>query len=139
MPSVSPGHVKYVKYSTYLTYLTCASEREGLVQDAVVEIGEQEFGLADGADVRQAAEQLAEHDLEFHPGQVGAQAHVRTGTAEADMLPRVPGDVEDVGVLEHRRIAVGRRVEQHHLVALLERVAVELEILAEGTSVLDDR
>src|SRR5690606_12806908 len=41
------------------------SEGEGLTADAVVEVGDQQFGLADGADVRQPRQQLLEHGAQL--------------------------------------------------------------------------
>ena len=51
------------------------------------------------------------------PGQVGAQAEVRTGRPVGDVRVRIAGDVEVERPLEHRLVAVGRVVPHHDLVA----------------------
>src|SRR5690606_2422309 len=86
------------------------SERDPLEAHAVVEVGQQQLRLAHGADAGQPGEQLTEHRLDLLPGEVGAEAEVRAGAAEPDVRVGVTGDVEAIGVGEHRLVAVGRAV-----------------------------
>ena len=62
-------------------------------------------------------------DRQLAAGQVGAEAEVRAGAAEADVRVRVAAHVEALGVVEHPRVAVGGAVEEDELVALVEVVA----------------
>ena len=62
-------------------------------------------------------QQLADHDVDLPPGQVGAQAEVGSGGTESDVGVGVAAHVEAVGVLEDRLVPVGRVVEEQHLVA----------------------
>src|SRR5689334_9662058 len=62
------------------------------------------------AQIREAAHQRDECDLTLEPGERGAQAEVRT-EAERDVTVVGAGELEAVGVREHRRIAI-RRSEQ---------------------------
>ena len=70
-------------------------------------------------------EQLAEHHGDLAAGEVGAEAEVRPGAAEADVGVGRAAHVERVRVGEVRRVAVGGAVEQHHLVARPHRLAAE--------------
>src|ERR1019366_10829638 len=54
--------------------------------------------------------------------------------AEAELRARVAADIEDVGVLEDARVAVGRAEQQHHLRPRRDRVAGE-QALAVGGAV----
>ena len=54
--------------------------------------------IADDLDVGQPLEQLAEHDRELAPRQVGAETEVRSGTAESDVGIRAAEHVETLGV-----------------------------------------
>jgi hypothetical protein len=89
--------------------------------------GLQRHRIAYHLDVGQAGQQLAEHHRQLAPRQVGAEAEVRTRTAETNVRVGVPADVEGLGVVEHARVAVGGAVEQHDLVALVEVVARECQ------------
>src|SRR5690606_38445662 len=51
------------------------------------------------------------------PGEVGAEAEVRAGAAEADVGVRVAAHVEDVGGVEVGRVAVGGAVEHDEALA----------------------
>ena len=53
-----------------------------------------------------------EQAFHFQPRQMHAHAGVNP-VAEPDMLARVAGDVEAVGVLEHRGIAIRRGIDHH--------------------------
>ena len=57
---------------------------------------------------------------QFGPGQVGAQAEVRAAATETEVRVGRAGDVELSGAVEHRLVAVGRAVEQRHLLAGLD-------------------
>ena len=81
-------------------------------------------------DVGQAGQELAEHHRQLPTGEVGAQAEVRARAAEADVGVRVAADVERLGVVELARVAVGRAVEQHDLVALVEVVPRQRQVVS---------
>ena len=48
--------------------------------------------------------------------------------AEGDVVVRVPGDVERLGVVEVGGVPIGRRVHENQLVAGANRVAVHLDV-----------
>ena len=54
-------------------------------------------------DVGEALDDLAHGGLDLGPGQAGAEAEVHAAAAEGDVVVRGAGDVEGVGVVEHRR------------------------------------
>ena len=85
--------------------------------DPVDERGLQRHRRTGRLDVGQAPEQLPEHHGDLPAGQVGAEAEVRTGTAEAHVVVRLAAHVEAQGIVEHRLVAVGREVEEAQLVA----------------------
>src|SRR2546423_11234180 len=62
------------------------SHRE--VQPAGELVGAQARGFTGGLECTDAAEQLAEHESEIEPRQLGADAEVRTAAAEADVVER---------------------------------------------------
>src|SRR5213593_2461025 len=66
-------------------YRSGGRERAWKMLDAVDEARAQPVGLARGLDVGHAPEQLAEHHRDLPPGQMGAEAEVGAGTAEADV------------------------------------------------------
>ena len=70
-----------------------------------------------------------EDQVDRHPGQVGADAVVRTGAAEPDVRVRVAQDVERVRILEDLFVEVGRAVGHHHPLALLDLHAGQLGVL----------
>ena len=76
-----------------------------------------------GHEVGHHPEQLLDHDPALQPGRGRAQAVVGPG-AERQHPPGAPPDVEDVGVgPELARVAVGRGVEEVHLVPGRDRGA----------------
>ncbi|MFT3801018.1 MAG: hypothetical protein QM766_07340 [Burkholderiaceae bacterium] len=89
-------------------------------------------------DVRQARQQFGEEHAGFEPGQVGAQAEV-SAVAERQMPVGLAGDVELVGTLEHRLVAVGRGEADQDLVAGADLAAAQLGIGRRGAPELDDR
>ena len=109
------------------------------VLHAVDELRLQALHVAVLVDVGQAVEQVLEHHLDLHAGQVGPQAEVRAAAAEGDVGVGVPADVEDVGVLEDVLVAVGRGVEEDDLVALLDRRPAQLEVAGGGAAEVHDR
>src|SRR5919106_5306997 len=85
------------------------------------------LGRARELDLREARQGLLEQDPELESSQRGAEAEVPTSSAERLVLG-VAGDVEAIGVLVTRLVAVRRHVPHHHLLALADRVAAELGI-----------
>ena len=67
-----------------------------------------------------ARQELAPHDGDLASRQVRPEAEVRARRAEAVVVVRGAAHVEDVGVGEDLLVAVGRAVEQEHLVAGLQ-------------------
>ena len=63
---------------------------------------------------REPRQQLLEQHPQLQPGQVGAEAVV-DALAEAQVRVGLTGDVEVVGVVEHRGVAVGRALPDQHL------------------------
>ena len=53
---------------------------------------------------------------------------MRSARAERDVVVRVPGDVEAVGIVERALVAVGRRVHEHHPLAGGDLPAVDLGV-----------
>ena len=74
------------------------------------------------AQVGEAIEELVEHHGDLEAGQAGAEAEVRA-EAERHVLVGRALHVEAERVVEHVLVAVGRRVEQHQLVALADLLA----------------
>jgi hypothetical protein len=54
----------------------------------------QSLDLAVEVDVRDAVEEVLEHDPDLHPGQVGPEAEVGAAAAEGDVGIGLAGDVE---------------------------------------------
>ena len=99
-------------------------ERDGHLLDPGDEVGRpagQRAALDGEAEVGQAGQQPLDHDLELQPGQLVAQAEVGA-EAEGHVRVGAAGDVEGVGVVEDRLVAVGRRVEEEELLARPDRV-----------------
>ena len=85
-------------------------------------------GAVDGqVQVGQAGQQALDHDPELQAGQLVAQAEVGA-EAEGHVRVRAAGDVEGVGVVEDRLVAVGRGVEQEQLLAGPDGGAAELDV-----------
>ena len=65
---------------------------------------------------------------------------MRAAGAEADLLRlQRAGDVEPVGVGEHRLVAIGRVVPQHHLLAGLDLGVVQHRVFGDRAPEVDDR
>ena len=96
--------------------------------------------VAGEVQVGQPAQQLGEHHLQLEPGQRRAQAEVR---AEAEREVRVRVAVarrSRSGSANTAGVAVGRRVHQDQLVALVQRLAVHLDVARDrARHVLDRR
>ena len=73
-----------------------------------------------------------EHHADLLACEVGAQAEVGPGGAESQVRVRRPADVEAVGVVEHPLVAVGRAVEQQHLVPLVQLLPDEDGVRGDG-------
>src|SRR5579863_7927673 len=127
---LEPGVVSVIALS--------ASVRAGQVLDAVDEVRAQPVGLGGGVDVGEVAEELSVHHRDLSPGQVGAEAEVRTGGPEADVGIGMAQHVEALGVLEHVLVAVGRVVEEDALVTLGELVARQRRRRGGGATHEDD-
>src|SRR5699024_7620108 len=72
--------------------------------------------VAGDLDGGEGVEQLLQEHPPLQAGQVHAEAEVLPD-AETEVGVGVATNVEAVGVVEHRRVAVGRRVVRDHLVA----------------------
>src|SRR6202789_2055289 len=101
----------------------CEGDRD--VLGPVDEVRLQALHLTVEAHVGDALEEAVEHHHDLHAGQVRPQAEVRPASAEGDVVVGGAGDVERVGVLERRFVAVGRGVPEGDLVALLDLLAVQ--------------
>ena len=93
----------------------------------------QAVGLADRADVGQAAQQLAEHHRDLAAGEVGAQAEVRARAAEADVVVGRAPEVEPCG---SSNTASSRLPDQYQSTTLSPS---ENSLVAEAHAVLGDR
>src|SRR3954469_13024764 len=91
----------------------------------------EHLGLA-GLDVGQPREQLGEDRAQLRAGQRRAQTVVRPAAAEADVMIGVAGDVEGPWVREGVVVPVARVVEEHDLLALADRLAVQLGVARGG-------
>ena len=95
--------------------------------DAVDPAVAQAFGLFEAADVGNEVGDRVKHQVDLHPGQIGADAEVRS-VAEADMRVGVAQDVERERIVEHVFVEVGRGVEHSDTLTLLDVDAADLEI-----------
>src|SRR5262249_29327032 len=89
----------------------------------------RELGLTAGyqPDAGQHAQQLLEHDPEFQPGQVGAQAEVST-ESERHVVVVLPRHLEAVWVVEGPVVGVSGPVHEEYLVTVAQRLAVQLVV-----------
>ena len=101
----------------------------------------QPIRLAAGVDIGQGAEQLLEGDRDLPARQVRA----RDRSADRDLRSRrgrwaCGSRRSDLGCREHRLVAIGRPVPQHHLVAFGEDVVAEAGTVGrDGTPEVDHR
>src|ERR1035438_1599051 len=105
-----PGVSRYTRCVRVITpcyQKSLCSECTGQALDAVDETGQQPVGRAGGADIRDTAQQLAEHDGDLAPGQMRAQAEMRSRGTEPDMGVGRAGDVEPCRVGEYRFVLIG--------------------------------
>jgi hypothetical protein len=72
--------------------------------------------------------QRAEHDAHLQPGQVNAEAQVRTAAAETEMPVGGAADIEDIRAGELGFVPVTRDVPEHHLVAGPDRRAAQFGV-----------
>ena len=75
---------------------------------------------------------------DLQPGQAGAEAEVGA-EAEGDVLVRGAGACRSERIVEHGFVAVGRRVEQHQLVPLVDLRSVELDVVGGRADHVPDR
>ena len=80
--------------------------------------------------LREAGDELLDRHLQLEAGEVRAEAAV-DAEAEGGVAVLLPVDDERVGILEHVRITVGGRERQQHVVVLLHRAAVEVDVLGD--------
>src|SRR5262245_39712117 len=78
-------------------------------------------------DRHQPAAQLGEQRAQLEAGQVRTETHV-LAAAEADVVVRAAIDAERERVLEHLLVAVARRVEQAHRLALLHQGVTHADV-----------
>src|SRR2546421_1119061 len=102
------------------------------VLDAVDEVHVQPFDRAGQLHVGQDAAQFLEHAVDLVAREVGAEAEVRAATTEGDVVVRLAGDVEHMWGRELVGIAVGGRVPERDLVAVLDRNAADLGVTGRG-------
>src|SRR5260370_16108783 len=93
--------------------------------DSVNEIRAQVLWLAGGVNIGQRREYLPVGDADLEPGQVRAEAEVRSGCAEGHVRVGAAGDDERVPGGEDVLITIRRPVPQHYLVALGEFLLTE--------------
>src|SRR3990172_2456937 len=103
------------------------SERARHVLDAVDERGREPIGRPGDLQVRESAEELLKHHRDLAPSEVRAEAEVRAA-AEAEGVVRIAANVEAEGFGEDGFVAVGRAVEEQHLVALADLLAADLGV-----------
>ncbi len=84
-------------------------------------------------------EELVEDGPELGAGQEGAEAEVGAAAAEADVRVRVATEVEAAGVGEDVLVAVGRGIEQHDPVALVDLLAPQQEVAPGRAAEVDHR
>src|SRR3954452_6182804 len=87
-------------------------------------------GIADRAHRLHSADQLFEEHPDLESGETGTEAEVGADT-ESEGVVGPSGPVEASGVIEVRRIAVGRAVEEYHLLAGTDRHAADV-VVASG-------
>ena len=92
-------------------------------------LGRRRSGAETGNQHGNAVGDRVEHQVDRHPREVGADAVVRTGAAELKCGLGFRSDVERERILEHVLVEVGRPVEQHQPLPLLDRHAAELGVL----------
>ena len=107
--------------------------------DAVDEVRAEALDVAGELDVGQPVEDLLEHRPDLELGQVGSETEVRAAAAEGDVVVRRAGDVERVRVVEHLFVAVRRDVPEGDLVAGVDRLPAQLEVLRRGPPHVHDR
>src|SRR5450432_1258291 len=91
-------------------------------------VGPEARLFADQSDFWEPKEQGAQSSLRFHAGQRGADAVVGT-LAEGEVTVRGSSEVEPVGLLETKGVAVGRAEHQVHDLAGDDAIAADFEIL----------
>ena len=90
-------------------------------------------------DVLDGGEQFGEQQAQGEPGEVRSEAEV-LADSEGELRVRRAVDVEGVGVVEYRRIAVRPGVPHQHLVALRDLLASDLDVGGgRSTEVMDRR
>src|ERR1700733_5253193 len=106
------------------------TDRQGLVAFDKTRI--HPLGLADHLNIVEALEDFLPDDLQLKLGQAQPDATVNA-EAERDVGAR-PGTVDDelVGAIDGLFVAVARDVPHHHLFALPDLFAAELDILERG-------
>ena len=94
--------------------------------------------VADDVEAREAPEQLGDHDAGFATGQVGTEAEV-LGEPERDVRGiGLPRHVERPARSQHVLVAVRRRVEEAEVVALLDLLPADLDVVERGAAHVGD-
>src|SRR4051812_21892269 len=106
-----------------------AVEADREVLDAADEVRTQAVRCGEALDPLDPAHELLEQHVDLHAGELRAEAEVRPTTAERDVGVRVACDVERERVVPHVLVAVARDVPEADLVAGLDGVLPQLEVL----------
>src|SRR5262249_24177537 len=114
------------------------SELHRHVLDAVDEDHMQPLDGAGQLHVGQDAAQLIEHAVDLEPGEVGADAEVRTAATEGDVVVRTAVDVEDVGIRELVGVPVRSRVPERDFVSVLDGDTSDLGVPGGGAAEVVD-
>src|SRR5438445_949360 len=133
MPKVSQMRVR-----TRAPLPSLGGEADGHVLDAADEVGAEPGRRAGELDVGQAAEQLLEHDPDLQAREVGAEAEVGADP-EAEVVVRMPSDVEAVGMGEVLLVAVRGAVPERHPLVFADGLAVDLRVVHRGAHEVHDR
>ena len=88
-------------------------------------------------EIAHAAEHLVEHAIDFHSGDVLAEADVRTAT-ERDVLVRETVQIQTARTFELTRIEIGGAEVAHHFVAGFDGLTMQLCIFRSGAAHVDD-
>src|SRR4030095_11063059 len=107
--------------------------------DPVHEVRAELFGLAFCFDVGETPEELGHHHDDLAACEMRAQAEVRSARPEPALMIRLAGDVEAIGILEVRLVAVGRDVPHRDLGALEHLGAAERDVARERPAHMHDR
>ena len=109
------------------------------VLDAVDHARPQPLWRGDGREVGEVVGDRVEHQVDRHPGEVGADAVVGTGAAEAHVRVGAPQDVEPERVVEYLFVEIRGPVEQHQPLPLFDLHPTEFGVDQRGSLECRDR